>query len=255
MEIEAEERLRDLWDELIHAAQALQAPSAEFDRLVTLALEARELGPYVRKKEAGISDEVQEEAILPNGQHLWTDLPYLVQEFEDAWAKESMGYTAKEREICTPELSRCALWLFKQTFEVEKPLTPTQEGGDTEDTCSSTTEMLPACNAWLKYDKVRLKKLSAANFGLTSSLTEKGTQIKRFKDLHLYGNEQIAKMARACFEEAILTGFVMGLDIPGEEKYLEKFFGMLDAELAARDLKGSVGPEDVEINMAWADED
>ncbi|KAB8230229.1 uncharacterized protein BDW43DRAFT_314282 [Aspergillus alliaceus] len=177
---QVDERLRDLWDELIHAAQALQAPSAEFDRLVTLALEARELGPYVRKKEAGISDEVQEEAILPNGQYLWTDLPYLVQEFEDAWAKESMGYTAKERE----SLAR-----------------------------------------------------------------------KRFKDLHLYGNEQIAKMARACFEEAILTGFGVGLDIPREEKYLEKLFGMLDAELAARDLKGSVGPEGVEINKAWADED
>ncbi|KAF5857578.1 hypothetical protein ETB97_005645 [Aspergillus alliaceus] len=172
---QVEERLRDLWDELIHAAQALQAPSAEFDRLVTLALEARELGPYVRKKEAGISNEVQEEAILPNGQHLWTDLPYLVQEFEDAWAKESMG--------------RCALWLFKQTFEVEKPLTPTQEGSDTEDTCPSTTEMLPACIARLKYDKVRLMKLSAANFGLTSSLTEKGTQMSTaLGDLALHLN-------------------------------------------------------------------
>ncbi|KAM5447676.1 hypothetical protein McanCB49686_007539 [Microsporum canis] len=84
---EIEGRLHDLWDELIHAARITPALSPEHDRLVVLILEARELGPFPVNKKDGDSlppTVICDMATLPNGQRLWADFLYLVQEIQDS---------------------------------------------------------------------------------------------------------------------------------------------------------------------------
>jgi len=306
---QVDERLHDLWDELIHIAKVTPADSAEHDRLVTLVLEARELGSFARKIVENGEDR-QEEAVLPDGQRLWSDLPFLVQALQDFWTKESMALVSTEREslsvltaklcavgVCPAELSRCALWLFKETLETERPLVHLQgamSGGDSKDSSShpSIADLLPACLAWLRYNNFKLAKLSVANdnhdpasgistdrvfttpgdLASDANVTQDGFSVarwlfwrRRFNELHRAANatdntgtvdlnQQVAKLTRACFEEAVLTGLHVGLDIPGEKKYLENLFEALDHELIARGLTQCVGPEDIEIDMNWAEE-
>jgi hypothetical protein len=50
------------------------------------------------------------------------------------------------------------------------------------------------------------------------------------------------------------TGLAVGIEIPGEKKYLEKVFEALDKKLLVRNKLGSVGPEDIEIDPNWATE-
>ncbi|KNG88752.1 hypothetical protein ANOM_002808 [Aspergillus nomiae NRRL 13137] len=289
-----EEFLHDLWDELIHVAKRHPADSAEHDRLVTLILEARECGPITRKKTNAPADEEPEPVILPNGQRLWSDLPHLVQEFQDAWMKESMGYTAAQREglaaltarLCAlgvfpSELGRCALWLFKETFETERPLSRAEGEVDATNGAVPVVELLPACLAWLKYNSFNLAKFTATNHDypapsmgddVPASTTPgdlapksefpcSGFSIprwvfwrRRYKHFYHCGNEQVAKLARACFEEAVFKGTRMGIELPGEKVFLVRIFEALDMELAARGMQGSVNPEEIEIDMDWAED-
>ncbi|KAE8141400.1 hypothetical protein BDV38DRAFT_279301 [Aspergillus pseudotamarii] len=78
---------------------------------------------------------------------------------------------------------------------------------------------------------------------------------KRCKHIYHCGNEQVAKLARGCFEEAVFKGMRIGIELPGEKIYLTRAFKALDAEFAARGMQGSVNPEDIEIDMDWAEED
>ncbi|KAF7629712.1 hypothetical protein AFLA_013420 [Aspergillus flavus NRRL3357] len=269
-----EEGLHDLWDELIHVAKRHPADSAEHDRLITLILEVREWGTVTRKKKGASADEEPEQVILPNGQRLWVDIPYLVQEFQDAWMKESMGYTAAQREglaaltarLCAvgvypSELSCCALWLFKETFETERPLIRVEGEGNATNACVPVVELLPACHAWLKYNSFKLAMFTATNHDYPPPSTGDSVQAstapgdlvpksefpcsgfsiprwvfwrRRYKHFHHCGNEQIAKLARACFEEAMI-------------------FEALDAEMITRGRQ-SVEPQDIEIDMDWAEE-
>ena len=105
--------------------------STEHDRLVTLVLEVRELGSFAQEKDVA-SGNSQEAAIMPNSQRLWTDLPYLGQDFQDFWTEEFIGLNIIEREnlavltaklcavgVCALDLAGCALWLFKQALQTE----------------------------------------------------------------------------------------------------------------------------------------
>ncbi|KAE8314018.1 hypothetical protein BDV41DRAFT_534846 [Aspergillus transmontanensis] len=286
-----EEGLHDLWDELIHVAKRHPADSAEHDRLVTLVLEAREWGTVARKKKDASTDEEPEQVILSNGQRLWVDLPYLVQEFQDAWMKESMEYRAAQREglaaltarLCAvgvypSELGRCALWLFKETFETERPLTRVE--GDATNACAPIVELLPACHAWLKYNSFKLAMFTATNHDYPPPSTGDSAQAstapgdlspksefpcsgfsiprwvfwrRRYKYFYHCGTEQVAKLARACFEEAMFKGTRMGIELPGEKIFLTRIFEALDAEMIARGMH-SMEPQDIEIDMDWAEE-
>lgn len=66
-------------------------------------------------------------------------------------------------------------------------------------------------------------------------------------------DECVAKLARACFEEAVLSGLHIGIDIPGEKTYLDNLFKVLGEELAAGDFRMFVGPEEVQIDMGWVE--
>lgn len=302
-----EVNLHDLWDMLIQIAKVTPAISPEHDRLVTLVLMARELGTLTRPKKDDntTSNEVRETAILPNGQRLWNDLPYLMEEIQDAWTKESAGFTATEREnlavltakLCAvgvydTELSRCALWVIRETLESERPLTITPSKGEKDNTdipkqgVLSIADLLPACLAWFLYNNFKLLKLAVKNYdpivpetskshnegGVVQSFTAPGDLAvkanvtrsgfsvarwlfwrQRFKEVSRSGNDEVAKLAKKGFEKMIGTGIALGLDIPGEKTYLKKTFEALDREFVARGMVECVGTDDVEIDMDWAD--
>ncbi|KAJ5979572.1 hypothetical protein N7481_006870 [Penicillium waksmanii] len=288
------ERIHDLWDELIHAAIAIPTGGAEHDRLVTLVLSTREMGVLARRGGSTILHETSygEEAILPNGQRLWIDLPYFIEDVQAFWTQESVFLAASKREnlatwtakLCAAgvfanELSSVALWLFKETFEIFRRSDKSEAGGNAEQI--SMIELLPACTAWMQFNNFKLVKFAVANRESQSAnekslgaLTLPGELAKnaqiptngfsiprwvfwrqRLKDLHEGGDAQMMKMTRACFEAMILTGIHIGVAVPGERRYLNNLFRALDEELASREVKTSIGPEDIAIDMKWAESD
>ncbi|EGD96095.1 hypothetical protein TESG_03554 [Trichophyton tonsurans CBS 112818] len=289
-----ESQLHDIWDELIHAVKITPATSAELDRLVTLVSETRELGIFTQNQADREASPEREGVTLPNEQRLWVDLPYLAQEVTDSWTKESMGFTPTEREsvaawtaklcatgICPKDLSRCALWLFKQALETDRPVT---EDGQDDKARPTVHDLLPACLAWLKHSNSKLIKLSQENYMATqssggginneedndnsmtvpgdlavqASVTQPGFSVERwlfwrqrFKDLYRSGVPPVVKLARSCFEAAIFSGMDIGLQIPGERVYLSRLFEALDKEVETREFKECVGAEDIDIDMDW----
>ncbi|DAA76435.1 TPA_exp: Uncharacterized protein A8136_0749 [Trichophyton benhamiae CBS 112371] len=289
---ETESRLHDLWDELIHVAKVTPAHSPEHDRLVILILEARELGSFPinqKDRDALPGTRVCEVATMPNGQRLWVDLPYLVQAIYAVWTKESMKFSSQERQslavltaklcavgVCPDQLSRCALWLFRESLETARDGVPLPS--KPEDGSNTIVELLPACLEWLKQSSHKLVKLSLADYDpatglaadLNDSLTAPGelavkSNIKqpgfslprwlfwrqRFKDLYRCRHEPLVSMARACFDASIFSGLNTGLTVPGEQIYLDRLFQALDKELAARGNKDSVDASEIEIDMDW----
>ncbi|KAI1980404.1 hypothetical protein LOZ53_000633 [Ophidiomyces ophidiicola] len=290
------ESLRDFWDELIHAAKITPADSPELDRLVTLILEARELGHFARRP-GSMTSNMANLGRMDNEERLWCDLPYLAREFQDAWGNESASYSATEREslaaltaklvavgVCSDQLSGCALWFLKETLETERPLRGPNSQDHPEQTNSepSVVDLLPACDAWFQHGRFKLAQRSLVNFNpdvsmwsneniqmsslpgglaLEAGVTQPGFSVKRWlfwrqrlKDFYDSGDAQIAGLARACFEEIVMAGMKVGLEIPGEREYLRNLFKALREELTARGPKGCVWPEEIEIDMGWAEE-
>ncbi|KAM4058777.1 hypothetical protein HRG_006276 [Hirsutella rhossiliensis] len=285
-----EEKLHDAWDEVIHAAKIIPFADAEIDRLVTLILELRELGQLARKHDDATSNEA---AIMPNGQRLWIDLPYLADELYESWTNESMAFAAPQRQslavltsklyaagACAADLAHCALWLFKEALETERPQTASfSEEGTSNKSKPPIADMLLACLQWFKYGKIKLAKLSVENYHPASGhddqdstspgplateagITNQGFSLarwlfwrRRLGELYRHGCDQVAKPAKSCFEEMVNAGSSIGIDIPGEKRFLEKSFEVLDRELLSRNSQGSVGIEEIEIDPTWADEE
>ncbi|KAG5978465.1 hypothetical protein E4U55_006176 [Claviceps digitariae] len=285
--------LHDAWDEFIHAAMLHPADSAELDRLVTLVLEVRELGVFSQKCPAhenanaqsvpDTREEKQEEkeAIMSNGQRLWTNLPFLASDMYGFWSKESGALTGTQRGslaaftsklcsagVCAPELARCAVWLFAQALETELP-------------SETMVEMLPACEEWFCYSKTTLVKMCRDNHGAGSSaendnamsgavgplVTDAETRQRgsfsiarwlfwRKRAGHIYadGSGHVSRLGRACFELMVNAGLLVGVEVPGETVYLKRLFKALEEELASGRATGCVGAEDIEIDARWAEE-
>src|ERR1700759_2687773 len=118
------------------------------------------------------------------------------------------------------------------------------------------SDLLPSLVQWMKHSNHKLAALCVGNFnslglaGRDPSATSLGPLAKkahiaqegfsverwlfwrqRLGDLYLTGSQVVAKSARQCFELMALTGLDIGLNIPGEKKYLERLFEALDEEL------------------------
>lgn len=308
-----EEDLHDIWDELIHASMVLPAVSAEHDRLVMLVVSMRELGTFARyKKGSDVHERAEEDsmettderssarresAVMANGQKLWTDLPYLATDLYTFWTQESQRLSTTEREslatftaklcavgACDDDLANCAMWLLKQTFEVERLLT--QVAADKQADTLSVAEMLPACVAWMNHCNFRLLRLceqgvSVSTIPETEPETDTPARVQgdqasiegdegrsgvsvsfslsrwllwraKMGKFHGSGIRDISKVAREGFEAMISTGLAVGVDVPGEKTYLDRLFEVLDAEMAARGGVGCVEASDVEIDAEWA---
>lgn len=167
---EMEEGLRDAWDELIHAAKIISADSPEHDCLANLVLEMRDFGPLARG--VGRGDD-RTPAVLSNGQRLWTDVPFLAQEIQASWSKESHDFSVAERQglavltaklcavgVCSADMASCALWLFREALETERPLTGESARGDAAKGPAQTplVHLLPACVSWLNHGNFKLAK-------------------------------------------------------------------------------------------------
>jgi hypothetical protein len=281
-----DECLHDAWDELIHIAKGISSESPEHDRLLALVISVRELGLFKRKPIGATPDVEEEVAIFANDQRLWTDLPYLAQDFQNFWIHESMSLPASEREnlatltaklcaagICSVDLAWCALWLFKEVLETDRP-----EGENSKDSRPSLSDLLPVCVEWLNYGNFKLAKLCADNcqsaagktypasmspgpLALKANIKQQGFSVarwlfwrQRLGELYLSGGEKVKKSARKGFEVMALTGLAVGIQIPGERKYLERLFEALDKELAALDGPGCVVPANIEIDPTWTTE-
>lgn len=292
-----EDSLHDAWDMLVQTSKITPATSPEQDRLVVLVSSTKELGILHRKEKDKMFNEDKKAAILSNGQSLWIDLPYLAEEMQRAWVTESTQYTTTERAnfavfsaklcvvgICETELSPIALWLLKETLEVERPLSMDLEDDlnitENKDVLS-VNDLLPACFAWLSTANFKLVKLAAQNYDPASSMTIKAghpistdrgilaTKAKvtepgfslarwvfwrlRLKELSRCENEVIAKLAQQSFDEMIHTGIVLGIDVHGEKNYFDKVHEALHSEFTARGMIGSVDTIDINISMDWAD--
>jgi hypothetical protein len=271
-----EELLHDAWDEFIHAAKIIPAGNAEHDRLVTLLLQMRELGSFHRKRmDRNGEMEVTE---MSNGQIVWTDMPYLLDDLLQYWFNESTSLSSEEIEnlaaftsklcgsgVCANDAGGCALWLFKQALE--------------NDADTLLHKLLPACIQWLSNANFKLAKLSVENCTPAAKdlsallpgsrlkevgVTEPGFSLERWlfwRDrlgkLYVSADPEISKLARQGFELMIKTGREVGIKIPGEKVYLERLFVALDQELISRSAKGykdCVEPKDIEIDPAWANE-
>ncbi|KAF4592131.1 hypothetical protein GQ602_002430 [Ophiocordyceps camponoti-floridani] len=281
-----EETVRDVWDELIHTACILPPDSAETDRLVTLVLEMRELGPLVRKGGDG-DDQL---AVLPNRQRFWSDLPYLLDELCESWVADASVPALESRasqpdsshesptavrrarlatltgKLCAvgvlPEdLSGFALCLFRDALEVE---------------AADEARLLPACFEFLSSAHLILAKLCAANhepaayekrgdvspgpLAVRAGVDGSGFSIRRwlfwrrrFGELYV-GGGTLAKLARKCFEVMVDTGLALGIDIPGEKRYLEKVFQALDREVEELDAEVCVSADGIRIDPGWAED-
>lgn len=172
-----EECLHDAWDELIYAATVVPIGHAECDRLVGLVVEVSKFGAFTRNNLAG---EGKETAIMGNGQRLWTDLPYLVEDAQMFWQNEAMelGDVERERLACfmaklsavrACDVSGCALWLFRRVLEDDVPSTCSASLSQTalkdaeEDERVQLVKYLPACAAWFTHGNYTLARLCADN--------------------------------------------------------------------------------------------
>lgn len=284
---DVEELLHDAWDELIHAAKVIPSGSSEHDRLVTLILEMRELGTFERSKTAGGPGDERTAAVTSKHELLWTDIPCLADDLQKYWVEESSTLSGVERRnlatftaklcgsgVCAASLSSCALWLFRQALEIDRSLTVSSSPRDANTPPTPLTELLPACVEWLTYSNFKLAQLSATghcpmiatilidahvppqNLALdhTFSMQRWLFWRQKFGELYVEGLEGVSKPARKCFELMISTGHAIGLDMPGEKKYLDQVFKALEKELVIRGSKGCVTPEDIGIDPTWANE-
>ncbi|EFY87267.1 hypothetical protein MAC_06715 [Metarhizium acridum CQMa 102] len=201
---------------------------------------------------------------MPNGQRLWTDLPYLADDLYDFWVKESAKLTDAERasfaaftsQLCaigigTPQLSRCALMLFARALETELP-------------SETLADLLPACQEWLRYSKTKFVKMFSENYCpppsaaddaafyapgplVTDANITQGFSVarwlfwrKRAGDIYKASPGDVSKLGRSCFEEMIDAG--------------QCIFKALEDEVASGRFSGCVGAEDIEIDPDWAKE-
>ncbi|KAJ5588781.1 hypothetical protein N7537_011459 [Penicillium hordei] len=285
-----EDYLLDAWDVLIQTSKMTPSTSPEQDSLVVLISSIKEFGILHRNER---DTQEQETTMFSNGQKFWIDLPYLARKMQHSWIIESHQYTTTERAnfavltaklcaggICEAELSFVALWLLRETLEVQRPLTKQLDIPKSENSLS-ITELLPACFSWLSNAKFKLIKLVAQNYDPTLSMviesnhqihmdigdlaakaniTQPGFSLPRWvfwrlrlKELSRCGDAVIAKLAEQSFSEMVHTGVVLGIVVHGERNYFEKVNEALIAEFKAKGMTETVDASDININMDWAD--
>lgn len=150
--------LHDLWYRLIAVAKVTPAEDAETDRIVAQVVRLRELGPLTHKDSG-------KEAVMSNGQHLWTDLPFLEEDLYKAWTDGLHTMTPSQRDnlagfmsrllgsnACGNGIAPCVLILFRAALETSKE-SPSTDGPVSE-------HLLSAVFTWLYWGSFKIWKLS-----------------------------------------------------------------------------------------------
>jgi hypothetical protein len=167
--------LRELWYLIIQGAKITDANHPAQDRLAGEILHAREMGVLSR---SGTTLRVEEKASTSNGK-IWVDLPFLAQEIQVAW-KAAAKLSVKQRHnlsafiarigswgICDPDLCVCALSIFKDTFEMRRPLVATDDKQN--DGLLSIADLLPAAVVWFELCAYKIESLCLSSQDFESS--------------------------------------------------------------------------------------
>jgi hypothetical protein len=272
--------LHDLWYMFIRTAQVTDADSPNQDRHVTQLIYAKELG--TGRQTGQTADDTF---------RLWTDLPYLVEDTREAWEKQSMKLSLTHRRnfaaftarllalgVCDGRISWCALWLLREALETSRPLLIPAEGGNGgEGELVSVAELLPAAVEWFQYSSHKLLTLAVENHSFaaeadsshvlvpgelaqSAGVEQAGFSVSRWifwrtrlREICLCEDPEVAKVARRGFDAMIISGRLMGYDIPGEAKYWAKVEKALEEELR-RSGKVSVSAEDICIDLGWMED-
>ncbi|KAK4946706.1 hypothetical protein LTR10_014208 [Elasticomyces elasticus] len=263
-----QEDFHALWYMFIRAAQNIDAESAEQDRLFNQLVYAKELGATLGGEDVSA----------------WIYLPYLVEDFEEAWVDNSRKLSPSKRRnfaaftarllalgACDVNISLCALWLLRETLETTRAIGP-----DPYVQQLAISEILPAVVEWFHISSTKLLKLAVHEWSDGKSITDialpgalaqaEGIQQPGFSifrwvfwrnrlgELYYHeGADGVRANAKKAFDHMILTGRLLGHEIPGEKTYWSVVFRRLDRELQ-RSGKASVGLEDILPEPGWANE-
>ena len=180
--------------------------------------------------------------------------------------------------VCDSSISWCALWLLREALETSRPLLVPAEGGNgRERELVSVAELLPAAVEWFQYSSYKLLTLAVENHSFeaeagsshtsvpgelaqSASVEQAGFSVSRWifwrtrlREICLCEDIEAAKVARRGFDVMIISGRLMGYDIPGEAKYWAKVEKALEEELT-RSGKVSVSAEDICIGLDWVED-
>jgi hypothetical protein len=218
-----------------------------------------------------------EECVTRDGFKIWTDLPYLVKDFREFWREnwEKMDFDRRcnlvafmarltALGVCDAALSSCALALFKETFEVQRPLM-------SEDAVSDgpvpIAELVPACYLWMRYcghkiltlafknhsfEDVDSEDLKPGELARNAGVLPPGLSVDRwifwrsqFRELCRSEDETICADGKRGFRQMIYTGQEIGVKIPGEAEHRERGRVYLRRERERPDSTGVVSIEDI----------
>jgi len=239
--------LHYIWHMAIEVAKITDPGDTTHNSLVLLLLYFKELGTLRQ-----VVDGVEQEAVMNNGERLWTDLPFFASDLLAVW-KQSVGMIAKQRTNLAAFTGKCVAhgvggannvlstsWLLKG-LEEDRELD------------ILVVELVHACTALLQNCYHKLLKLCNSNdsqFSMVRWLSWR----KRLQELSRSEDKNVAEEAKRGFDIMINCGREMGYIVEGEEKYWAKVTGLLVDELK-RSGKESVGLEDIVTDPAWADEE
>ena len=260
--------LHDLWRQFIWCAKGTPADDTRQDQRAMQILHIRELGVVINS-----SEEAPREALTPEGERIWVDLPYLAADFRDVWEnaldmkpshmKNLAAFTARLASVgvCEDRLTFCMLQLCKQVLETEQPA-----GG------APLTELLPAVSQWFQHcgEKLNRLTLSSSTFeddartspgplAQAAGIEETGFCVSRWlfwrkkvKDFALSGEERLAAEGRQVFDTMMMVGQNTRNKLPGESRYWDKVYEAMGRMVHTK--SGGVSMAEVDIDLNWVNE-
>ena len=211
-----EVEIRDVWYLFILAAKSIDAHHPAQDRLTRLILWARELGVLTRtlkpsqvsrpmeegddgdgfvgaRKEAqsGEADDLLVQDVVTKDGRIWLDLPFMVQDVQDAW-KNAMGFSTSSEHrcnlaaaiarlaglgVCNEAFSGCGLNTMSQALETprtagRRPSVIDQVGPARANEAEGSLpilQLLAVAQIWLRYSGDKMLQLSVANHPCSDS--------------------------------------------------------------------------------------
>lgn len=221
-----EAEIRDVWYLFILAAKNIEAHHPAQDRLTRLILWARELGVLTRTLKplqvlrpmeedhdgegfVGAENEAQaqeddetlvQEAVTKDGR-IWLDLPFMVQDVQDAW-RNAMGVSTSSEQrsnlaaaiarlaglgVCNEAFSGCGLDIMSQALEMPRSADRRSsliDQGESDRAIEteaegplSTLQLLALVQIWLRYSGDKLLQLSVAVHPCSDSAWNNGASL------------------------------------------------------------------------------
>jgi hypothetical protein len=162
--------LHSFWRDIYLTAQNFHCDNPKQDTLLRHILYVREYGIANRGR-----NKIGEEpgfARISNNQTIWSDLPYLIQDFYELWSKDSMNISGIQRRslssfvarlasvgVCGNAFTGFALMAFRDALETPRRLTSWDSGHELP-----IEDLLPALASWLVYASHKLTLLVSQSF-------------------------------------------------------------------------------------------